>query len=84
MSPLVCRLVLRSRLDGIAWLIVSLSMVTQAVFIGRVAWWPEAALATGMVPVPVASLFVASAFALSAMGALYLGVRGLSAAKRAR
>lgn len=72
----------RARLDVIAWLVVGLSMVTQAVFIGAVAWWPEASVARGGVPVPVASIFVASAFVVSGMGAFYLAVRRLNATQR--
>jgi hypothetical protein len=73
------------RWDGFIWLVVGLSMVSQAAFIGAVAWWPEvrSAKSDGGIPVPVASLMVATAFVVSGAGALYLGFRRLNAARRA-
>ena len=61
-------------------------MVSQAAFIGAVAWWPEVAQtrSDGGIPVPVASLMVATAFVVSGAGAFYLAFRRLSAARRAR
>jgi hypothetical protein len=72
------------RWDGIIWLVVGLSMVSQAAFIGAVAWWPEvpSSRTDGGIPVPVLSLLVAAAFVVSGLGALYLGVRRLNAARR--
>jgi hypothetical protein len=76
----------RRRWDGFIWVVVGVSMVSQAAFIAGLAWWPEVARprSDGGIPVPVASLMVAAAFVVSGVGAFYLAFRRLSAARRAR
>ncbi len=74
-----------SLLHGIAWLGVGIALLAQAAFIAVIGVWLEAPqTAAERFPAHVASGVVAVGFVAAGLGAVFLGTRGISAARRRR
>ena len=74
-----------SLLYGIAWVGVGIALLAQAIFLAVIGVWLESAQAAGdRFPAHVASGVVAVGFVAAGVGALFLGSRGISAARRRR
>lgn len=74
-----------SLLYGIGWVGVGIALLAQAVFLLVMGAWLEGPAAMAeRIPADVASAVVALGFGLAGMGALVLGARGITAARRER
>src|SRR5258705_13816659 len=71
-------------LDGIVWVGLGVALLVQAGFLAALGYWFDGPVAPDRLPGNVASAVVAVGFVLAGLGALTLGARGITAARRRR